>query len=124
VVTKAPLARTTNDPRRSGPLLASPSIALVPEMADHLTLSLLSRTGVSRVADCPDVCDPAACDVERVHRHGDAVLLSDQAGLAVDRALQDRQARCPASEADLVFDTIGGEVLAPSRTTIRPLVRS
>jgi len=40
----------------------------------------------------PDVLDPVACDVERVHRHGDAVALGDQAGLAVDRALQDRQA--------------------------------
>jgi len=38
------------------------------------------------------VLDPVACDVERVHRHGDAVALGDQAGLAVDRALQDRQA--------------------------------
>jgi alkylhydroperoxidase family enzyme len=32
-----------------------------------------------------------ACDVECVHRDGGAVQLSHQAGLAVDRALQDRQ---------------------------------
>ena len=38
----------------------------------------------------PDVLDPVTVDVEREHRHGDAVLLSHQAGLAVDRALQDR----------------------------------
>jgi len=40
------------------------------------------------------VGDPPACDVEGEHGHGDAVLLGDQAGLAVDRALQDRQAGC------------------------------
>src|SRR5215469_11997597 len=39
---------------------------------------------------CPDVPDPAARDVERQHRPGDAVQLSDQARLTVDRALQDR----------------------------------
>jgi len=38
------------------------------------------------------VLDLAACDVERVHRHGGAVQLGHQAGLAVDRALKDRQA--------------------------------
>jgi hypothetical protein len=32
------------------------------------------------VAYCPDVLDPVACDVEREHRYGDAVLLSHQAG--------------------------------------------
>jgi hypothetical protein len=32
-----------------------------------------------------------ACGVERDHRHGHAVLLSDQAGLAVDTTFQDRQ---------------------------------
>jgi hypothetical protein len=36
------------------------------------------------------VLDLLACDVEREHRHGDAVLLSDQAGLAVDCAFQER----------------------------------
>jgi hypothetical protein len=36
------------------------------------------------------VPDPVACDVEREHRHGDAVLLSHQTGLAVDRTLQER----------------------------------
>jgi hypothetical protein len=42
------------------------------------------------VAHYPDVPDPAACDVEREHGHGDAVLLSYQPGLAVDRAFQER----------------------------------
>jgi hypothetical protein len=32
--------------------------------------------------------DPVARDVERVHRHGDAVPLGHQTGLTVDRALQ------------------------------------
>src|SRR5262249_2330269 len=50
----------------------------------------------------PDVLDPVPCDVERGHRHGDAVLLSDQAGLAVDRALQDRQAGCPVGGGEHV----------------------
>src|SRR6266536_2358291 len=40
------------------------------------------------VAYCPAALDPVACDVEREHRHGDAVLLSHQTGLAVDRAYQ------------------------------------
>src|SRR5262249_5636400 len=44
------------------------------------------------VENCPDGLDPVACDVERQHRHGDAVLLSHQTGLAVDRPLQDRHA--------------------------------
>src|SRR5260370_23744108 len=55
-----------------------------------------------RVAYRPDVRDPVACDVECVHRHGGAVLLGDQAGLAVDRALQDRQPCCPAGEVEQV----------------------
>ena len=53
------------------------------------------------VAYRPDVGDPVASDLERVHRHGDAVQLGDQAGLAVDRALQDRQARCSAGDLDV-----------------------
>jgi hypothetical protein len=40
---------------------------------------------------CPKPRDLAACDVERVYRHGDAVQLGDQTRLAVDRTLQDRQ---------------------------------
>jgi L-lactate utilization protein LutC len=36
------------------------------------------------------VPDPAIGYVEREHRHGDAVLLSHQPGLAVDRAFQER----------------------------------
>jgi hypothetical protein len=38
----------------------------------------------------PDVLDPAACHVERIHRHGDAISLSYQAGLTVDRTLEER----------------------------------
>src|ERR1700692_4900304 len=41
------------------------------------------------VAHDPDVLDPATCDVEGEHCHGDAVLLGQQAGLAVDRAFQE-----------------------------------
>jgi hypothetical protein len=41
------------------------------------------------------VLDLLACDVEREHRRGDAVVLGDQTGLAVDRALEPRQARFP-----------------------------
>jgi hypothetical protein len=52
------------------------------------------------VADGPDVLDPVVGDVEREHRHGDAVLLGDQAGLAVDRALQERQAGCDAGDIE------------------------
>src|SRR6202042_3965254 len=52
------------------------------------------------VANRPDVRDPVASDIERDHGHGDAVLLGDQAGLAVDHALQDRQvAGRPAGQA-------------------------
>jgi hypothetical protein len=55
------------------------------------------------VAYCPDVLDPVARDGEREHRHGDAISLSDQAGLAVDRALQESHvAGCPAGEIDEV----------------------
>jgi len=46
------------------------------------------------------VLDPVACDVEREYRHDDAVLLGDQAGLAIDRALQESQARCPADDIE------------------------
>src|ERR1700689_2291994 len=46
----------------------------------------------------PDVLDPVACEVEGHRRHGAAVLLSDEAGLAAYRALQDGQAGCPADE--------------------------
>src|SRR5271156_579878 len=52
------------------------------------------------VAYGPDVLDPVAGDLEREHRHGDAVLLGDQAGLAIDRALQESQARCPADDIE------------------------
>jgi len=46
------------------------------------------------------VLDPVAREVEGQHRHGGAVLLSDQARLAVDRPLRERQAGCPAGEVD------------------------
>src|SRR5260370_793197 len=53
------------------------------------------------VAYGPDVLDPGACDLEGEHRHGDAVLLSDQAGLAVDGPFEERSvAGCPAGDFD------------------------
>jgi len=59
------------------------------------------------VAYCPDAGDPVACDLEREHRHGDAVLPGYQAGLAVDRALQDRHvAGCPGGEVDDIAGAI------------------
>ncbi|MDG9675946.1 hypothetical protein [Micromonospora sp. DH14] len=48
----------------------------------------------------PDALDPVAYDLEGVHRYGDAVLLGDQAGLAVDRTLQNRQIPKSALEVD------------------------
>ena len=63
------------------------------------------------VADGPDVGDPVACDLEREHRNGDAVLLGDQAGLAVDRVLPERQARCPAGNFDAGARDLGCELL-------------
>src|SRR6516165_6379880 len=77
-----------------------------------------------RVAYGPDMADLVACDIEREHRHGDAVLLAHQAGLAVDRALHDRQAECPVGEADQIardllvaFDRVesGGDEAAAVR---------
>src|SRR5260370_25833612 len=53
------------------------------------------------VAYGPDVLDPVACDLDGAHRHGDAVLLSDQAGLAVDGPFEERPvAGCPAGDFD------------------------
>jgi hypothetical protein len=46
------------------------------------------------------VLDLVACDIERHHRHGDAILLSHQTGLTVGRALQDRQVGCLAGDID------------------------
>jgi hypothetical protein len=46
------------------------------------------------------VLDPVACEVEREHRHDDAVQLGDQSGLAVDRALQDRHGAMAAGQED------------------------
>ena len=50
-----------------------------------------------RVPYCPDVLDPVACDLEREHRH-DAVELGRQAGLTVDRTLEDCGVDCPADD--------------------------
>jgi hypothetical protein len=52
------------------------------------------------VAYRPDVPDPVARDLEREHRDGDAVLLGDQAGLAVDRTLHERQAGYRPGDVD------------------------
>ena len=57
---------------------------------------------LSVVSICPDVLNPvAARNVERVHRHGDAVQLNHQTGLTVDLTFQDRHAghrTCPIDE--------------------------
>src|SRR5215218_5271355 len=52
------------------------------------------------VSHYPDIRDAPFCDREREHRVGDAVLLSDKAGLAIDRAFQDRHGGPPAGEVD------------------------
>ncbi|MGV9304309.1 hypothetical protein ACWENQ_15780 [Nonomuraea sp. NPDC004354] len=49
------------------------------------------RAELVGVADGPDELDPVACHLERLHGYGEAILLGDQAGLAVDRTIQDRQ---------------------------------
>jgi hypothetical protein len=49
------------------------------------------RTELVGVAYDPDALDPVAGDIEREYRHDCAVLLSHQAGLAVDRALEKRR---------------------------------
>jgi hypothetical protein len=55
------------------------------------------------------MCRAAACDVEGEHRHGDAVLLSHQARLPVDRALQDHHVTgSPAGEIDQVARDLPG----------------
>jgi hypothetical protein len=52
------------------------------------------------------VRDLVADDLEREHGHGDAVFLGHQAGLAVDRALGDRQAAgYPAGDVGQVAGT-------------------
>src|SRR5829696_6189119 len=53
-----------------------------------------------RVAHRPDARDPVARELEREHGDGDAVLLADQAGLAVDRTLQDGEAGCGPADPD------------------------
>lgn len=65
-------------------------------------------TKLAGVAYCPDVPDAIACDVEGEHRHDDAVLLSDQAGLAVDCALLERQAGHRAGDVDGVAGDLLG----------------
>ena len=44
--------------------------------------------------------DPVVCDVERDHRHGDAIKLGHQTRLTVDGSLQHRQVGRPAGELD------------------------
>jgi hypothetical protein len=46
------------------------------------------------------VLDPVACDVERDHRHGDAILLNHQTRLTVDRTLQESQLGCRAGDLE------------------------
>jgi len=58
------------------------------------------RAGACRVEYRPDAGDLLACDLERVDRHGDAVLLGHQAGLAVDCALQERHAGYQAGDSE------------------------
>src|SRR5262245_19904574 len=53
-----------------------------------------------RVAYGPDVADPAADDLERHHRLGDAVTPRHQAGLAVDRAFQERDVGLPGGDVE------------------------
>src|ERR1035438_2908559 len=48
----------------------------------------------------PHVLDAVVCDVECQAGRGHPVSLSDQAGLAADRAFQDRQAGRPIGEGD------------------------
>src|SRR5438067_10645729 len=58
---------------------------------------LLPERSLEITVGCEQRCQEAGpmadktwvCDLERVYRTGDAVQLSDQAGLAVDRALQE-----------------------------------
>ncbi len=81
---------------------------------------------------CPDAGDPAGCDLERVHRHGDAVLLGHQARLAVDRALQEPHvAGCYAGEIGQVardplaaFDRPGAAGTRPPPSPVRVAPRS
>jgi hypothetical protein len=55
------------------------------------------------------VVDPVAGDLEREQRHGDAVLLSHQPRLAVDRAFQEH---CVAERPVGDFDPGAGDLLA------------
>jgi hypothetical protein len=104
------LSTPSTHQRRRPASRSEPSPLRLPAAADttlrligHLRVSRPSRAGAVGVADRPDVGDPPACDGEREHRHGDAVLLSDHTGLAVDRPLQERHvAGCPAGEIDQV----------------------
>jgi hypothetical protein len=62
-----------------------------------------------RVAYYPDVLDPVACEAEREHRDGGAVLLGCQARLAVDRAFQEGHV---AGRTVGDFDPGAGDLLA------------
>src|SRR5688572_23338536 len=64
----------------------------------HRSSARRPRSQFLRVAYRPDALDPIACDVERENRHGDAVHLSHQTGLAVYRALDECHARCTAGD--------------------------
>src|SRR5438874_5935448 len=78
---------------------------------------LLPERSLEITVGCEQRCQEAGpmadktwvCDLERVYRTGDAVQLSDQAGLAVDRALQEPHvAGCSGGEVGQV----AGDLLA------------
>ena len=63
------------------------------------------------VAYGPNVVDPATREAEREDRHDDAVLLGYQAGLAVDRVLEERHAAgWPAGQPDEVARDLLGAI--------------
>src|SRR5712691_1739669 len=94
-------------------LMPTPAAAVTMTAAERTTLKKCAsarrpRPELAGVADSPDAADPVAGEVERDHRHDDAVQLGHQAGLAVDRALQDRQAGYPAGEIEgIARDLLG-----------------
>ena len=62
------------------------------------------------VADDPDAPDAVGCDVEGEDGDDDAVLLDDEAGLAVDGALEERRV---AGDAATDLDPGAGDLLGP-----------
>jgi hypothetical protein len=60
------------------------------------------------VAYGPDVGDLVTGDLEGEHRDGDAIVLGDQAWLAVDRAFEDGHSWCAGGEVSQV----AGDLLA------------